>query len=85
MVKGTARQIILVDSPDPALFDKAIFILKDGCRGASSQELVREAQRIAAEYLRGDQTRRIPRLQPVLCLLAGAAAVGLIWLIAGFV
>ena len=29
MVKGISRQVILVPSPDKALFDQAIFILKD--------------------------------------------------------
>ena len=29
MVKGISRQVIMVPSPDPKLFDQAIFILKD--------------------------------------------------------
>ena len=29
MVKGISRQVILVHSPDPKLFEEAIFILKD--------------------------------------------------------
>ena len=43
MVKGVSRQIILVESPDPNLFEKAIFILKDGRCGAGAQELLEEA------------------------------------------
>ena len=30
MVKGVSRQVIVVHSPDPKLFEQAIFILKDG-------------------------------------------------------
>jgi len=29
VVKGISRQVIVVHSPDKALFDQAIFILKD--------------------------------------------------------
>ena len=29
MVKGISRQVILVQSPEPKLFEQAIFILKD--------------------------------------------------------
>lgn len=29
MVKGITRQVILVKSPDPKLFDEAIFIVKE--------------------------------------------------------
>ena len=30
MVKGISRQVILVQPPEPKLFEQAIFILKDG-------------------------------------------------------
>ena len=29
MVKGTSRQVIVVDAPEPKLFEQAIFILKN--------------------------------------------------------
>ena len=29
MVKGISRQVIVVNAPDPKLFEQAIFILKD--------------------------------------------------------
>ena len=29
MVKGTSRRVIVVDSPDPNLFEQAIFIVKN--------------------------------------------------------
>ena len=33
MVKGVSRQVIVVHSPDPKLFEQAIFILKDKAVG----------------------------------------------------
>ena len=85
MVKGVNRQIILVSSPEPELFDQAIFILREGAGGPGSRELLREAQRIASEYLRsGDEGEKGGpgiRLGPLPWLLLGGGAVGLLWLI----
>lgn len=36
MVKGISRQVIVVHSPDPKLFEQAIFILKDNAVGRGS-------------------------------------------------
>lgn len=36
MVKGISRQVIVVHSPDPKLFEQAIFILKDNAVGEGS-------------------------------------------------
>ena len=45
MVKGISRQVIVVDGPDPKLFDQAIFILKDEALGEGITEdaLLKEA------------------------------------------
>ena len=37
MVKGISRQVIVVHSPDPKLFEQAIFILKDEAVGQGSR------------------------------------------------
>ncbi len=51
MVKGISRQVIMVQSPDPQLFDQAIFILKEGQKGVSDEALLKEAKRlIGASY-----------------------------------
>ena len=51
MVKGISRRVIVVDSPDPRIFEQAIFILRNdmasGSGGVSSQQLVDQAVRIA--------------------------------------
>ena len=49
MVKGISRQVIVVQSPDPKLFEQAIFILKDdavGKAGVTEEMLLKEANRI---------------------------------------
>lgn len=50
MVKGTSRRVIVVDSPDPKLFEQAIFIVKNDAftqEGVTSQQILGEACRIA--------------------------------------
>ena len=52
MVKGISRRVIVVDSPDPQIFEQAIFILRTDGGGVSSQQLVDQAVRIAKNYAR---------------------------------
>lgn len=60
MVKGISRQVIVVQSPDPKLFEQAIFILRDdavGQTGVTDEELLKEANRIIREDHRGHCNR----------------------------
>ena len=53
MVKGTSRRVIVVDSPDPELFEQAIFIVKNDAflrSGVTQQQVLGEACRIARGY-----------------------------------
>lgn len=43
MVKGTSRQVIVVHSPDPKLFDQAIFILREDAKDVTNEALLKEA------------------------------------------
>lgn len=89
MVKGTSRRVIVVDSPDPKLFEQAIFIVKNDAltqEGVTAQQLLGEACRIARGYA-ACQTAKKPLWQRiplwVWLALSAAAAVGiwaLIWL-----
>ena len=83
MVKGVTRRFVLVESPDTALFEKAIFILKDGETGTSALELEREAMRITREYLRrsADKGRKRP-MTPAFWTLIGAGTVAILWFLA---
>ncbi len=80
MVKGITRQVIMVDSPDPALFEKAIFILKDSRGSVAYEDILREAQVIADNYLKNNIGGKKIKLPPLVYALAGAAATGAAWL-----
>ncbi len=60
MIKGVTKSVIVVPSPDPALFESAIFIIRPGAvpsEAALKKRLLREAELIASAYVR----ERIPR------------------------
>ncbi len=46
MVKGISRQVIMVHSPDPEIFEQAIFILKDSAvrEGITDEMLLKQAK-----------------------------------------
>lgn len=80
MVKGTSRQVILVHSPEPKLFEQAIFILKDEAvsQGITEEALMKEAQLV----LKGrDAPRRQPHLAGLIWAMGGALVTGLVWLV----
>ena len=52
VVKGVSRRVIVVDSPDPNIFEQAIFILRSDGGGVSQQQVVEQAQRVAKCYAR---------------------------------
>lgn len=82
MVKGISRRVIVVDSPDPQIFEQAIFILRTDGGGVSSQQLVDQAVRIAKNYARCQGLpRRCVRVPGWLWAAIGAAAIGLTWLL----
>lgn len=89
MVKGVARRVIVVKSPDRRLFEQAIFILKEDAfnmEGVTAEQVVAEAQRVADGYVRrntgpGKWLRKVPA--PIYAA-AGAAAATVIWCLAIF-
>ena len=82
MVKGLSRRVIVVDSPDPHIFEQAIFIVRNdaavGSGGVTSQQVVDQAIRIAKDYARshGAPPRRRLRMSPWLAALLGGAVIG---------
>ncbi len=86
MVKGIARRVVVIKSPDPRIFDEAIFIVKDdaGKRGVTTDEILREAQDAAMNYVRTVRGRSglWRKLPPAAWAGVGAAGTGLLWLAA---
>jgi hypothetical protein len=81
MVKGISRQVIVVQSPEPKLFEQAIFILKDdaiGKEGVTDEALMREARRL----IQTPEGRRLPLFcyGPVWAC-GGALITGMVWLV----
>ena len=60
MVKGISRQVIVVDAPEPKLFEQAIFILKDDMgEGITDEALLKEAQKAIQGSEKGAKKRHI--------------------------
>ncbi len=93
MVRGTNRQVVVVRSPDPRIFEEAIFIVRDDLfrQGNSADKVLSEARQAANAYLRqttgvGLRPRRAWRRIPAsLFAAAGAAVAGIAWLAFHFV
>lgn len=81
MVKGISRQVILVHSPDPKLFEQAIFILKEDAveEGISDEALLREAKKAVRQ-----EQRSFDKSYGFLWALGGACLTGLFWMITTF-
>ena len=77
MVKGISRQVILVHSPEPKLFEQAIFILKDGAEGVTDEVLLKEAQRAIHEG-RPEKKRHF-YLYGAVWAGGGALLTGILW------
>ncbi len=79
MVKGVSRQVIVVHSPDPKLFDQAIFILKDEAvgQGITEEALLKEAEQV----IRGPVQKRKLSLYGPVWACGGALVTGLAWLL----
>lgn len=82
MVKGTSRQVIVVQGPEEKLFEQAIFILKDKAvgQGITDEELMKEAK---AAIRGGEQPGRGKGLylHGAIWAAGGALATGLVWLL----
>ena len=83
MVKGTSRRAVVVDSPDPQIFEQAIFIVRNDALsqgGVTAEQVVREACRVARGC--SDGSRRRWQGLPAACYAAlGGGAMGLVWLL----
>jgi len=84
MVKGITRQVILVKSPDPKLFEEAIFIVKEEAlarEGVGVEQILKEARQAADGYLKQGRawSRRAKGLPGLLWGAGGAALASVAW------
>lgn len=82
MVKGISRQVIVVHSPDPKLFEQAIFILRDdavGQDGVTDEALLKEAKKLIGMH----HMKRNPGflLSGPVWACCGALVTGVLWLV----
>ena len=85
MVRGVSRRVIVVKPEQPALFEQAIFLVRD--YNAPRGDMVREACRSANSYV---ARRRLSRRKADgLALLSGfwavALVIGIIWALTALV
>ena len=77
-LRGTARRVIVVPSPDPRVFEQAVFIVSDDylhTPGKSQTELLRRAREAAGKYAAEQLPQKRVKGQLIPMLTAAAAAV----------
>lgn len=82
MIKGITKRVIVVKSPDPSLFEEALFIVREDSfpkNSSSAADLLSEAQKIANGYTGSVNKKNY--LSGLLYALGGAALTGFIWLL----
>lgn len=78
MVKGISRQVIVVQSPEPKLFEQAIFFLRADALGdgVTEDHLMEEARQI----LRSQKEKRSGGIiRGILWAISGAACTAAVW------
>lgn len=86
MVKGITRQVILVKSPDPRLFEEAIFIVKEEAlarEGVTADQVMKQARQAADGYLKGSRAwnRRLSPIPGPVWFGVGAGVASALWCI----
>ena len=76
MVKGISKQVIVVDPPEPKLFEQAIFILKENTPGITDEALLKEAKQLLHA-----KDRKEKPWQSAIWALCGGLTVGIAWLL----
>ena len=82
MVKGISRQVIMVQSPEPKMFEQAIFILNDDAvgEGVTDDALLKEAQAAIRGYDKPSRKRHF-YLYGAVWAAGGALLTGLVWVL----
>ncbi len=80
MVKGISKQVIVVHSPDPKLFEQAIFILREDAvkEGISQEALLKEAQKATLS----PPQKRLQKVSAyIVSAMGGAMVTAIVWLV----
>lgn len=90
MVKGVSKRVIVVKSPDPKLFEQAIFIVKEDAMvgsGVTAEKVLAEAQRVADRYVKRNTGfgKGLAKLPPPAWLATGAVLASALWGLAAMV
>ena len=82
MVKGISRQVIVVQSPEPKMFEQAIFILKDDVvgEGITDDALLKEARQAIQTYDKPSRKRHL-YLYGAVWATGGALLTGIAWVL----
>ena len=87
MVKGISRQVVVIESPDPKLFEQAIFIVRNDAfrEGVTARALVQEARRVARNCTDGRTRESLwNRFLPWITAFIGGGFVAVAWLLTVF-
>ena len=85
MVKGTSKRVVVVKSPDPKIFEQAIFIVREDFltrKGGRDMDILREAQKVADEYIKNSVANHEAiwsRIPSALYLVIGLLVSAGIW------
>ena len=87
MVKGVSRRVIVVKSPDPKLFEQAIFIMREDAlqgEGVTAEKVLAEARQAADRYVRRNSRwgRGLSKVPPAGWVAAGAVLATTVWSLA---
>ena len=84
MVKGVSRRVVVVRCPETKYFDEAIFMVREeAMEGMSPEQVLREACKVADQYVKDHTEKKGIRWEYVLgsAAILAAAAVFLICLL----
>ena len=88
VVKGTNKRVVVVKSPDPKIFEQAIFIVREDFSQSSGKvNVLQEAERVANDYISaavGTTGKLLRKLPPWAFAAAGAVLSVLVLLVLRF-
>ncbi len=84
VVKGTTKKVIVVRSPDPKIFEQAIFIVRGDflASGGSADSVLKEAEKVANDYIKesvGERKNIAEQIPAPLFAVLGAMFIVLVW------